>query len=330
MTPRPQFPILAWFQPASNFAALAGMGVNVVVGPELGNPVSTDQAKWSKAAADAGLWVILKNPVVPLPDNCYGFILSVDEPNGKGILPAALAAESARLRALDATKPIVLSLAGDKVTSANFRAADQVQLYKDYAGLADILTVDAYSKNRNAVRYPTTWTGDAVKTLIAVTGKPVWAWIECNDQQLPPIQVGETNREPTPAEIKATVDYAIANGATGIGWFTTCDRGRYGWPGSYLPQVNRIGLSMQPQYDMVKQISLALSPAPQPAPPTPDPIATLTAQIAELVANQRMQADQIGGLTTMIHDLQAARVAQDARIAAAAKALAATQPTTQP
>jgi hypothetical protein len=319
---RPTFPIACWFQPVRNIPAMVALGVNTFFGAEVENSkgmapdvLAAQSAAWVKAVSAAGAYVVLKLPPAgPLPDNCIGLFLSIDEPNGKGIGPAAIKAESDDLRARYPGVPLVLSLAGDKVTSANFKKADQVQLYKDYAALADILTVDAYSKNRNAVRYPTTWTGDAVKTLIAVTGKEVWAWIEANDQQLPaPTTPPDTNRAPTPDEIKATVDYAVQQGAKGIGWFLTSDSGKYGWPQSFFPQVDRAGASMQPQYDMVRQVSTTLSPptpAPAPQPPSPaDPVAALRTRIdglADLIGQAVAKSAQASNDVTALRAALAA------------------------
>lgn len=323
-------PVLAWNQPARNLPAMAAMGVTTVLGAEVENgrnlapdALAAGKLAWIKASQDAGLSCILKAPTGPLPVNCVGIILSIDEPNGKLIPPAAMLGERDDLRARYPGVPILLSLAGDKVTSANFRAADQVKLYQDYAALADVLTVDVYSFNRDATRYKPTWTADAVKTLKAVTGKPVIAWAEANDQQLKPI--GGANRAPTPAEIKETVDAAVAAGASGIGWFFTCDSGKYGWPQSYLPQVDRNGASMRPQYDAVRSISISLAGPPvTPAPVvvTPLEVLALQARIAALEQNDGARSAQIDALTARANELQAARAAQDAKINAAAKALA--------
>lgn len=322
-------PVLAWNQPARNLPAMAAMGVTTVLGAEVQNGrnlapdvLAAGKLAWIKASQDAGLSCILKAPTGPLPVNCVGIILSIDEPNGKLIPPAAMLGERDDLRARYPGVPILLSLAGDKITSANFSALDQVKLYQDYAALADVLTVDVYSFNRDATRYKPTWTADAVKTLKAVTGKPVIAWVEANDQQLKPI--GGANRAPTPAEIKETVDAAVSAGAAGIGWFLTCDSGKYGWPASYLPQLDRNGASMRPQYDAVRSISISL--AGPPVTPTPvvvtaPEVLALQTKVGELDANQHMQAAQIAAQTNMIHDLQAAKAAQDAKLKAAAAEL---------
>jgi hypothetical protein len=324
-TTRPTpIPVLAWDQPASHLPMLAKLGITHVTGPEVPNAknlapdaLAAGTLAWIKATQDAGLKCILRNPTGPLPPNCAGIMLSADEPNGKGVPPSAIFQESNDLRTRYPGVPILLSLAGDKITSnlkpGNRDYAAQCQLYRDYGALADILTVDWYDRNRNATRYPVTLTGDAVVALRDVTGKPVWAWIECSDQQLPSptsktngIDL-DINREPTPDEMQATVDYAIARGASGIGWFATCDSGQYGWTwddkrgDSYWPLVNRLGVSTQPQIDAIARISQRL------APPTPDPVKVLQSRVAELEQNQRATSDALDTLNAKLNDPATAR-----------------------
>jgi hypothetical protein len=122
-----------------------------------------------------------------------------------------------------------------------------------------------------------------VKTVLAVRPDvEVWAWIEANDQRLSPPALPDVNRAPTPQEIDDTVTQAVAAGARGIGWFLTCDSGKYGWPQSYMPDVDRNGASMQPQYDKVAEVSRRYNPTspvpatlptrlPPPPPPSPTP-----------------------------------------------------------
>ncbi len=275
-TTRP-YPIAAFFQPARNVQTLAGLGVNTFAGPEIENAaaltpdqIAVARAAWIKSVTDAGGSIILKNPTAPIPANCVGFLMSVDEPNGKGIAPAALAADAAALRKLSPTIPIFLSLAGDKITSANFNKPAEAQLYRDYAALADVLTVDVYSMNRNASRYPVTWTGDAVAKLATVTNKAVWAWCECSDQKLLPApKLPDIARGPTGDEIKATTAWAIAKGAKGIGWFATSSRGAYGWPQSYLPCTDD-------QFAAMRAVAAALNPSLE------DRVKMLEARVAAL------------------------------------------------
>jgi len=295
-----QTTVAAFFQPARNVPMLSAMGVNTFFGAEVENAkhitpeqFAAGRAIWIKAVQNAGAKCVLKGATGPLPPNCVGLLLSVDEPNGKLIPPSALVAERDDLRARYPGVPIYLSLAGDKITSANFAKPDELKLYQDYGACADVLTVDWYSANRNATRYPMTFTGDAVAKLRQATGKPVLAWIECNDQILaPPPPAGQVARAPTPDEIQQTVDWAMKQGAAGIGWFATCDRGKYGWtpiPGkgdSYWPLIDRNEASIQPQIDRVKAIGLALNPAvPIPSPVVDPAILALQQKLAETNAN---------------------------------------------
>lgn len=312
-------PTAVWWQPARNVPMLAAQGVNVFFGPEVENSaalspaaLAAGQASWVKAVADAGAYCVLKQPSAPVPANCVGFILTVDEPNAKLIPAAALKGNFDALRALDPSRPIFLSMAGGTVTSANLARPAELQLLKDYAGVCDVFTVDCYPCNGNATRYPMTWTGDAAQKLAGATGRPVWAWIECNDQQKP-APTSKTdgvhldiNRGPTAAEIRSQVDYAVAQGATGIGWFATCDSGKYGWPGSYWPLVDRNHASLSAQLAMVASIGLeragvvsapgppTTSPATQPA----DGVAVMDALAARVAALEAWRASVAAGAAT--------------------------------
>jgi hypothetical protein len=284
--PNPSPIVAVFFQPERNLEMLAGIGINVFLGPEVENAkgmapaaLAAKQDSWIRKVAAVGGKCVLKRPIGDLPAHCIGVLLNVDEANGKGILPSTLKVEADALRALYPGVSIWASYAGDKITSANLRKPAELQLLKDYLALADVVTTDNYSANRNATRYPMTWTADAVKTVKAVDPRvKVLPWVEMNDQRLnPPKPEDGVNREPTPDEIKATVDNALAMGADGIGWFATCDSGKYGWGtvgDSYWPLVNRNGASIQPQIDMVASISQSLNPSlpPLPADPVPTPV----------------------------------------------------------
>jgi hypothetical protein len=216
---------------------MAALGINCAVGPELENPPRCTVAEWAAEADRVGMSVILKNPVAPLPSNCIGLLTKTDEPNGKGVTPAQVKLEADALRPFGL--PIHLSLAGDKVTSANFDKPAEAQLYRDYLACCDFAWVNAYSMNRNSTRYPLTWTADAVAKLASLgTPAKIAAWIECSDQKLtPPPPPPGVARGPTPGEIGAEAGAAVACGAAMIGWFATSSRGAYGWPASFWPNT---------------------------------------------------------------------------------------------
>lgn len=258
--------IASWTQPIRNLAAQAAMGVTVVWGPELEGGSGQTAQQWCDAAKAAGLSVITKNQTLPLPTNCVGFWHANDEPNQTGPGhrdPAQLKPEYDRLKLLAPSLPVFISLAGDKIIYPGFPNPADRALYLGYAAVCDAFTVNFYSANRSS-KYPMSQTALAVKNLIALTGKPVHAWIECNDQFLSPPKPPETNREPTPEEMQQTVDQAIAAGAAGIGWFGVCPRLSPNWPSNYWPAINRNGVSMQPQYDKCREIALQLNPVPAP------------------------------------------------------------------
>jgi hypothetical protein len=266
-------PTLAWFQPAANFAAIAAMGHTAVSGPE---PAGSDQNGWAAAAKAAGLSVILKNPRFPLPDNCIGMMLSIDEPNepknnNPPVLAAALQPEFGRLRASAPLLPIYLTLGGDRLLYGGFPSAADRQMYQDYAALGDVtFAVDFYPCNRSS-KYPMNFPAMAVANIRALTGKPVIAILEANDQQLGRPGPGETNGMPTPQQIQQQATAALDAGSAGLWWFYTCQAAKYGWPGSYLPQVDRNLASTAPQYAMVKQINALLNPGLEGPPATATP-----------------------------------------------------------
>lgn len=332
-----------FFQPARNVPAMAAMGVNVFWGAEVESrstltpaAIAAKEAEWVNAVAAVGGKCVLKlgaNRPATLPAHCIGLALTADEPNGKGILPVAVRAESDALRAAYPGVPIYLSLAGDKVTSANLRKPAELQLLTDYLAAADVVSVDWYAKNRNANRYPITYTGDAVKTIKAVRPDvKVIPWIEVNDQQLDPPPAPDTNREPTPDEITGTWADALAKGADAPGFFLTCQKGRYGWGDkgdgrgdSYFPQVNRAGASMAPQYLAMQRVARSVNPAlpqpPSPIDPAPVPddrdarIADLTQQLNDANARADLATAHAKELQSALQAILDARKATDAAMA---------------
>lgn len=279
-------PTAIFFQPIRNVPMLAAKGINTFCGPEVENgrnlpadQLAIAQAAWIKAVGDVGGKVVLKRPPAVLPAHCSGVMLTVDEPNGKSVLPATIRPESDAYRLAYPGKDIWLSLAGDKILSANFDKPTEAQLYRDYLALADVISINFYNRNRNASRYPDTHTGDIIAKLVKlVPGKRVLPWLENNDQQLPAPPAGQGfNRAPTPAEMQAQADDSRTKGGWGRGWFATCDSGKYGWPASYWPMVDRSGQSMEAQYRMMEVLARQLNPIP---PPSTQP--TLESRVAEL------------------------------------------------
>jgi hypothetical protein len=331
--PANPYPVACFFQPARNIPAMLALGVNVFFGPEvearsslLPTAIAAKEAEWIQAVLASGAKCVLKRPPAVLPPNCIGVLFTVDEPNGKGIPASALVAERDDLRARYPGVPLFLSLAGDKITSANLKKQhelDALTAYLDLVGPDGVVTVDVYDNNRNASRYPETWEADAVKTVKAVRPVKCWPWLECNDQQLaaPTSQtvpgVVDIGREPTPDEIKQSVNAVLAQGADGIGWFFTADKGQYGWGvkdpakgDSYLPMVNRKGESMAPQYDMVASISKSLNPSLPPLPDNPAPdardalVAELQRQVADAEKRAETAADQYAVCAARVAELQ--------------------------
>lgn len=280
-------PTAVFFQPARYLRTMAeDYGVTVAFGPEVENHdwlLKNDPDKllklekeWIALADVYGLAVVLKRPwkYGKLPANVVGFCHTDDEPNAtpKTSPPSALKAEYDQLRALDPSMPIFLVLYGGAITSANLSRAHERQQLADYLALCDVVAQDVYPKNLNRERYKNTWPGDVVEKIHQVDpAKPVWCWLEMNDQQLNPPTPPNTNGEPSPDDILDQADDCVARGAAGIGWFATCQRGKYGWGivdpkkgDSYWPLVNRKGESIAAQLDMVKRIGRQRKATPHP------------------------------------------------------------------
>jgi len=329
-----RIPVAVWFQPARNVPMLASLGVTVFLGPEVENAgalkpdaLAAGRAAWIKAVEAVGGKCILKEHTGPLPASCIGLMLTDAEANRNNKGPSdAMKAESLALRAAYPGTKIYVDLAGDKISSANFGRDNERQVYVEYGAVSDGAFVNSYPANRNAARYPMSWTADVVTKLAAVTGDEVWACIEMNDQVVLPLPkpADGFSRGPTPAEIKAQVDLSIAAGAKGIIWFATSQSNQYGWGvkdpakgDSYWPLIDRTGASIAPQLATVKAIGLALNPPAT----TVDPAITA---LQQTVADLRQQ------LTATRANVEAARARIDAfedRIRQAGAILA---PATQP
>lgn len=313
-------PVAVWFQPTRNVPMLRALGVDTFIGPEVESPrsltpeqLAAAQVAWIKAVADAGAKCILKNPPAQLPGHCVGVMLTDAEANRNNTGPSdAMKAEAARYRAAYPGVPIFVDLAGDKISSANFDRAWEKQVYVDYGAISDVAIVNSYPMNRNANRYPLTWTADVAKKYAAATGDAVWPAVEMNDQRLaPPTTPGDVNRAPTPDEIQKQVDACLANNAAGIVWFATCDSGKYGWGtgntdfatrgDSYWPLIDRNGVSMAAQIAKVGEISKALTGKQPTTVPTTNPSTQPT------LADLQRDLD-----ATRVAAVEASRVAKDA------------------
>jgi hypothetical protein len=306
------FPVAVFHQPVRNFDLLKDANVTVLFGPEVENSGTMTAAQllakdleWLAKSDAMGFKVVLKRAwtLPKVPANCIGFSLEKDEPNGKGLAAADLKANFEQLRALDPNKPIFLSLAGDKISSANFDRDWEKRVYTDFATVCDVFTVNFYSANRNASRYPMTMTGDIVKKLATATKKPVWFWCEMNDQVVLPLPkpTEGVSRAPTDNEILTTWEYAEKQGAAGGGWFSTSQSAKYGWPASYWPTVDRDGKSIAPQLAMVKSIGGRYAFANTTPPPT-----TLPSTPIDVTARLDAQDARIAALTARLDAMHAA------------------------
>ena len=225
------FPIAVWLQDTGNAARYKAAGINLYVSLWQG-PTEAQLA----ALKAAGMPVICQQNAVGLahqedptivgwmhgdePDNAQPI---TDPATGKPsygpcIPPARIAADYARLRAADPTRPILLNL-GQGVANDNWigrGAGANLTDYEAYVRGGDLISFDVYpvagldrADGENFLWYVpkgvdrlTQWT----------TGrKPIWSCIECT-------QIGG-DRKPAPQQVRAEVWMALIHGAKGLIYF---------------------------------------------------------------------------------------------------------------
>ncbi len=95
-----------------------------------------------------------------------------------------------------------------------------MRYYEEFIRWSDIITFDHYPITGWNLPARLPETGLATNKLVKLSpiGKPVWTIVEACDQDL--AWTAKDTRGPTPAEMRAEIWSAIANGAKGIGYFT--------------------------------------------------------------------------------------------------------------
>jgi hypothetical protein len=235
--------IAAYQQPLEYLAEWKALGVNAVVGPELGNPERVTSKQWCDEAQRLGLSVIGNAFLIRdsyRPPNLIATIVSDEPTSANHNFPVSqIEAEAAAFRRLAPDVPVICNHAGDKLTSAGAR---DYGLYEGYVRAVDVSWGDWYPVNREFARYPLTFKRDELLFLRARGAKRLGSVIEASWQKL---NRGDSRgREPTPEEFETQVNIALANGAEYIVYFTTCDSGAYGWPRSYFPTSPELKVKM--------------------------------------------------------------------------------------
>jgi hypothetical protein len=147
-------------------------------------------------------------------------------------------------------------------------------------------------------------------------------------------QGGQARPRPHARRDRAEVNLALAKGAKGIVYFSTCDSGAYGWPASYDP-------TEAPQAARITAINARLNPPVAPPPivtpppatqpttaPTTQPATPLPAEVVALQVKVEAQSQAIAAVSDRQQQLDEWLKSFPAR--APPTTAPTTQPTTQP
>jgi hypothetical protein len=196
--------VACWAQPPENFQSWKADGVNVAIGPDLGNPARFTQAQVHKMALEAGLKVIdvpsdeanlermIADPnviAIGLPDemDLHLAAYNVDLAGFQAGVAALIAKHSWIVTKTAGRKRHYTNFAGPKVLGGTKEpvrpyAGQMQQPFVDLlnsvprkAGVEPhILSADFYSVNANFGRYPTTYPAETMAVMKKMVGK----WIQ--------------------------------------------------------------------------------------------------------------------------------------------------------
>lgn len=241
---KPKFFIGCWAQPPESFAKWKADGVNVIIGPDKGNPVRFTQLEiHTKIKALDLFYIDTPNTPVDLErmvsdPSCLAIGLP-DEPDL--YLPAYNADPVGFAKAVDlwmaknkwiATqtarrKKLYINFAGPKVTGgvSSGYAGQMQKPFADLTGPDDILSHDWYPSNQQRLRYLDTFPALGVQCLKKwFPGREYWAFLECSDQLLDKTSVPGDPKNvgcaPTPAEMEFQLKGVLDAGVSGIAWFS--------------------------------------------------------------------------------------------------------------
>ena len=222
------FPIAVWLQNPSSAERYKKAGINTYIG--LWDGQTEEQLT---ALKKAGMRVICDQNAVGLrhlddptiigwmhgdePDNAQ------PKPGGKGygppILPEKIIADYGRIRATDPTRPIVLNLgqgvAYDQYIGRGVRRG-HLEDYPEYIKGGDIVSFDIYPAvhEKPEIAGQLWYVAKGVERLVdwSQGERLVWNCLECT-------RIGNPDRKPTPAEVRAEAWMSIIHGSRGIIWF---------------------------------------------------------------------------------------------------------------
>lgn len=270
--------VACYQQPLEYLANWKARGCNAAVGPELGKPPRTTGAKWCAEAARLGMGVIGNSSLLKdkfAPPNLVAWICD-DEPNETNHIaaqpPSYIAAQATAFRLLNPNVPVIVNLAGDRLTSAGAKDAAVNEAY--IAGV-DVVFCDWYPVNRQYGRYPLTFKADELNYVKAHGAREVGSLIETDWQWLNGGDPAK-GRTPTPDEVEQQVRIAVGAGATWIVYFSTTQSGHWGWPASYdttppevVARITAINAQLNPPAtpDIHPGLPPSTGPATLPIPP---------------------------------------------------------------
>ena len=222
------FPIAVWLQAPRNAKRYREIGINLYVGLWRG-PTEEQLAELERH----GMAVICSQNALARAHMDRKVIVGWmhgDEPDnaqrlrdGKGYGPPVpiekIVADYERIRAADATRPVLLNL-GQGVAWDGWHGrgvrSNHPEDYPGYVKGSDIVSFDIYPAvhDRPEVAGKLWYVARGVRRLREWAGqeRTVWNCIECT-------RIGNKERKPTPAEVKAEVWMSIVHGSRGIIYF---------------------------------------------------------------------------------------------------------------
>ncbi len=222
------FPIAVWLQDPANAERYKQAGINTYIG--LWKGPTEEQLQ---VLRKAGMRVIcgqndvarrhLDDPTILAwmhddePDNAQ----SLGEGKGYGppVLPEKVIEDYARMRSVDATRPVVLNLgqgvAWDDYIGRGTRTRHPED-YPRYMQGCDIVSFDIYPAvhDRPAVAGKLWYVANGVERLVRWSGgkKMVWNCLECT-------HISNPGRKPTPQEVRAEAWMSLIHGSQGLIYF---------------------------------------------------------------------------------------------------------------
>lgn len=222
------FPIGVWLQSPANAARYKAAGINLYVGLWRGpnsNQLATLQAAGMSVICAQNRFALehLDSPVIvgwmhgDEPDNAQS--LGQGKGYGPPILPERITRDYERIRAADATRPVLLNL-GQGVAWDNYIGRgvrrNHPEDYPEYVKGCDIASFDIYPAvhDHPEIAGKLEFVASGVKRLSAWAGpgRQVWNCIECT-------HISNPGTKATPQQVRAEVWMSLIHGSRGLIYF---------------------------------------------------------------------------------------------------------------